>query len=139
MAKILGIGGIFFKSKDDQQNLLNWYDSKLGINPHWPGGHAFSWQLPASEDGANVEEHSTIWSIFKKGNDYFKNPDQQFMINYIVDDLEGYVADLVSKGVEIDPERNSSEYGDFAWVHDPEGNRIELWQPPIKKPDVSID
>ena len=119
--RIVGIGGIFFKSKDAGQ-LRNWYRDKLGVDS---GAHGkmFPWR----EAEAPNAEHVTVWSIFPGESKYYDAP---FMINYIVEDLDALVERLQSEGVSIDPKRDDSEYGKFAWIYDADGNKIELWEPP---------
>jgi predicted enzyme related to lactoylglutathione lyase len=120
--RILGIGGIFFKSPD-RDNLSAWYRDKLGIDSgQW--GAMLKWR--SAEDNA---EHMTIWSIFKSDTDYLNPSKASFMINYIVDDLDAFLEKLRVAGVEIDPKRQDEDYGRFAWTYDPDGNKIELWQP----------
>ena len=124
MPKVTGIGGVFFKSEDPEQ-LYTWYEKHLGIaRKH--GFVAFRWR--GNDDPA--EEGVTVWSLFRKQSDYFSPSLSPFMINYRVDDLDGLLEALKADGVEVDPKREDSEYGRFAWIADPEGNRIELWEPP---------
>jgi predicted enzyme related to lactoylglutathione lyase len=120
--RILGIGGIFFKSPQQEQ-LSTWYREKMGID-HDQYGAMFKWR--SMEEPA--QERLTIWSIFPSTSDYFA-PSQGFMINYIVDDLDALLEKLRQAGVRIDPKRDDFDYGRFAWVYDPDGNKIELWQP----------
>jgi predicted enzyme related to lactoylglutathione lyase len=120
--RILGIGGIFFKSPN-QPNLADWYRDKLGIDSA-PYGAMFKWR---SKDGD--AEHMTIWSIFKSDTTYLDPSKSSFMINYIVDDLDAFLEKLRAAGVEIDPKRQDEDHGRFAWAYDPDGNKIELWQP----------
>jgi predicted enzyme related to lactoylglutathione lyase len=120
--RILGIGGIFFKSPQQEQ-LSTWYREKMGID-HDQYGAMFKWR--SMEEPA--QERLTIWSIFPSTSDYFA-PSQGFMINYIVDDLDALLEKLRQAGVQIDPKRDDFDYGRFAWVYDPDGNKIELWQP----------
>lgn len=123
--RILGIGGIFFKSQD-KQRLENWYRDHLGINslPE-QGGVMFPWRRQDDPE----KEHLTIWSIFPDNTKYFDPSPSQFMINYIVDDLDALLAKLQAQGVNIDPKREDHDYGRFAWIYDADGNKIELWQP----------
>jgi len=74
----------------------------------------------------------TVWSIFPRSTKYFDSSRSGFMINYLVDDLDGLLQALTEEGLEIDPHREDHDYGRFAWIMDPEGNRIELWEPPKK-------
>ena len=124
MAKVLGIGGVFIKA-DDPTGLFAWYE-RLGL----PGGCApmslLHWRL----DDDPAKKGMTVWSLFPRDTKYFGTGPQTVMVNYMVDDLDGMLVALREAGVDVDPKREDSEYGRFAWATDPEGNRIELWQPP---------
>ncbi len=127
MAKrVTGIGGIFFKSKDPAK-LGEWYAKhlELDIAPDFPGW-MFQWRYADDPERSG----STIWSLHDKDSDYFGSDDAQFMINYLVEDLDAVMAALKAEGVEILREVIDSPYGRFAAIKDPEGNGIELWQPP---------
>jgi len=121
--RVLGIGGIFFKSPDHSA-LRGWYEANLGI-PHGAHGMMFKWR---SADDSQAE-HLTIWSIFPDTSNYFDPSQSRFMLNYIVDDMDAILARLAAGGVRIDPKRDDQDYGRFAWIYDPDGNKIELWQP----------
>lgn len=125
MKRVTGIGGIFFKSQDPE-NLQAWYRDHLGIVPKDDGYVAFEWRETDEPDRKGY----TIWSPFKKDTKYFEPSQASFMINYRVADLDALVAALRAEGVEVDGEIEESEFGRFAWVMDPEGNRVELWEPP---------
>jgi predicted enzyme related to lactoylglutathione lyase len=115
MAKVVGIGGVFFKSRDPEA-LRQWYERHLGI--------------PASEWGHSFDAGGqTAWSLFPAETEYFGPKQQGFMINYRVDDLEAMLAQLRDAGVDVDSEVGDYDYGKFGWATDPEGNRFELWQP----------
>jgi predicted enzyme related to lactoylglutathione lyase len=116
MARVTGIGGIFFKARDPNA-LRDWYRKHLGLDIQSWGGLAF-------EASSGV----TAWSIFPESSKHFAPSTQPFMINYRVDDLTGIVDAMKAGGVAVDKVDSSAE-GKFAWVMDPEGNRIELWQP----------
>jgi catechol 2,3-dioxygenase-like lactoylglutathione lyase family enzyme len=122
--RILGIGGIFFKSAN-QQEMRDWYAQHLGLAD---GGHGFI--LPWREKENPEKEQMTVWSIFPGSTKYFEPGSASFMVNYIVDDLDALLARLEKEGVRIDPQRQDESYGRFAWIYDPDGNKIELWQPP---------
>ena len=125
MKRVTGIGGIFFKSKDPKA-LTEWYATHLGIPMGEHGEVVFTWH-----DAENpVEDGMTIWAPFPADTEYFGPAKNAFMINYRVDDMDALLEALTVEGVEIDPKRDDSEYGRFAWVIDPEGNRVELWEPP---------
>jgi len=114
MAKITGIGGVFFKA-NDADSLRKWYADNLGIpvDPHW-GGAMYG---------------DTVWTIFKADSRKFDPSKQPFMINYRVDDLDAVLAQLRAAGATVDDKVDDTEYGKFGWAMDPEGNRIELWEP----------
>jgi predicted enzyme related to lactoylglutathione lyase len=122
--KILGIGGVFFKSAD-KPALESWYRERLGIDIVPDQGALFHWR---SNDGSD-KEHLTVLSIFSDKSKYFDPSKASFMINYIVDDLDAFLAKLEASGVQIDPKRDDYDYGRFAWIYDGDGNKIELWQP----------
>ena len=121
--RILGIGGIFFKSADHKA-LRSWYQDKLGITNGDYGG-IFKWRRHDKPDA----EQMTVWSIFPSSTAYFNPSESTFMVNYIVDDLEAYLAKCLANGVRIDPKRDDHDYGRFAWIYDPDGNKSELWEP----------
>lgn len=127
MAKVTGLGGVFFKAEDPKRQ-YEWYEKHLGI-AHDPnsGGAIFHWRQADDPE----QKGMTIWSIFPRDTRYFEPGKASFMMNYRVDDLEALVEKLAAEGVEIDPKGVvREEYGKFAWILDPEGNRIELWEPP---------
>jgi len=121
--RILGIGGIFFKSARHQE-LQEWYGRHLGLQD---GGHGV--MLPWREKDNPENEQMTIWSVFPGDTSYFEPSSASFMVNYIVDDLDALLDRLEGEGVRIDPHRQDESYGRFAWIYDPDGNKIELWQP----------
>ena len=124
MAKVLGLGGVFFKSQD-RVGLAAWYEKWLGFPMEANKSSSFpAEQLPA---GA-----LSVWSPFAADTDYFNPGTKQFMINFIVDDLEGVLARAVEGGGKVVGEIEEYEYGRFGWFMDPEGNKVELWQcPPV--------
>lgn len=124
MKRVTGIGGIFFSAKDPVA-LRAWYKTHLGIDVQEWGGTAFRW---ADDDGKAVAG-TTIWSI-GGGGEYFAPSAASFMINYRVEDVHGLLAALRSEGCNVLEKTDDSEYGKFGWVMDPEGNKVELWQPP---------
>jgi len=125
MARVTGIGGIFFKSKDPEA-LKRWYRRHLGIESRKTDvGARFDWQ-------ESTEPHRsgyTVWAPFRHDTRYFDPSKQPFMINYRVDDLDALVANLKAAGIAVHDEAEPEAYGRFAWLMDPEGNRIELWAP----------
>lgn len=125
MNRVTGIGGIFFKAKDAPA-LQAWYKRHLGIDVQTWGGTAFSW---ADKEGKPVGG-STIWSINSADSGTFLPSSAPFMINYRVEDLHGLIAQLKEEACQVLDRIDESEYGKFGWVIDPEGNKIELWEPP---------
>jgi predicted enzyme related to lactoylglutathione lyase len=127
MARVTGIGGVFLRARDPR-TLAAWYARILGIQLNSYGGANFLWK-----DEVPRSTGMTAWSIFPTDTEYFGAGDdrgpQQAMINYRVDNLDEMIEQLKAADVSIDPRREDYEYGRFAWITDPEGNRIELWQP----------
>lgn len=124
-ARVLGIGGIFFKARDPKA-LGDWYRAHLGLDIADWGGVAFE-PMTASPAG---RQGTTVWSIFPSDTRYFEPSASSFMINYRVEDLGEVLAALRAEGCDVDERVESSEFGRFGWVADPEGNRLELWEPP---------
>lgn len=125
MKRVTGIGGIFFKAKD-APTLHAWYRQHLGIDVQPWGGAAFTW---ADADGKPVAG-TTAWLINSQESDQFAPSAASFMVNYRVDDLHGLIEALKDEGCNVLDKIDESEYGKFGWVIDPEGNKVELWQPP---------
>ena len=123
MKKVTGIGGIFFKSKNPQE-MKDWYGKHLGLNVT-PYGVIFETRKVDNPE----EKSSTIWSPFKEDTNYFAPSPKEFMINYQVENLEALLEALKAEGVEQVGEMQVHEYGKFAHIMDPEGNKIELWEP----------
>ena len=126
MKRVTGIGGIFFKSKDPKA-LGAWYRDHLGLDVSDWGGAIFNWGGPESEKGM------TIWSVFKSDTDYMEPGTSSFMINFRVDDVHALLAALKSEGCNVVDRTDESEQGKFGWVIDPEGNKVELWEPPAEE------
>lgn len=122
MKRVTGIGGIFFKAKDPKA-LGAWYRDHLGLDVTDWGGAIFSWGGTGSEKGV------TIWSAFKSDTTYLDPGTGSFMINFRVADLHALVAALKSEGCNVLDRTDESEQGKFGWVIDPEGNKVELWEP----------
>ncbi len=125
MKRVTGIGGIFFKAKDPRK-LREWYQTHLGLDLESWGGTVFQWASPENPSGTG----STVWSIFEDTSDYFSPGTARFMINYRVENLRALLELLRTEGCEVDDKVEESEFGTFGWVMDPEGNRVELWEPP---------
>lgn len=121
MARVTGIGGIFLTAKDPKA-LIAWYRDHLGIPVESWGGTAFRW--------AGEPEGLTVWSVSPASPDYFAPSKATFMVNYRVADLHRVLAELRAEGCEVLEKVDESEYGKFGWVIDPEGNKVELWEPP---------
>lgn len=126
MKRVTGIGGIFFKAKDAPA-LHAWYKQHLGIDVQSWGGAALSW---ADANGNPTADGMTIWSVVPQTSDQFAPSSSPFMINYRVEDVQALVDALKAEGCNVLENVVDSEYGKFGWVLDPEGNKIELWQPP---------
>ena len=124
MARVTGIGGVFFKSRNDSALLVAWYQKHLGMPLESWGGAVLRWPDDKAED-----QGVTVWQVAKKESKWFSPSDSAFMINYRVDDLDGLIAKFRADGVEIVGGPESHENGKFAWVMDPEGNKVELWEP----------
>lgn len=121
--RITGIGGLFFKSKDPKA-LAAWYRDVLGMKVETWGGVLLSYDAPGHPPVA-------VWTPFPQDSDYMAPSTREFMVDFAVDDLDAFVARLVDHGVKI-LKRDSDATGKFAWIMDPDGTKIELWQP-LKK------
>ena len=122
MSEIRGIGGVFFKSKNPKK-LQEWYVEKLGLKPDKQGYIYFMWDTLTAPG-------YTLWAPFPADTTYFEPSQAESMINFVVSEIDQFVENLRAKGVDVD-ERGVeiTEQGKFAWCMDPEGNRIELWEP----------
>lgn len=125
MKRVTGIGGIFFNARDPG-TLRAWYKSHLGIDVQDWGGAAFNWTDADGKPFAGT----TAWSIGAAASNPFAPSTAPFMVNYRVADLRGLLAALRAEGCTVLDKLDESEYGKFGWVMDPEGNKIELWEPP---------
>ncbi len=119
--RVTGLGGFFFKSKDPNQ-LKTWYKDHLGI-PTDQYGWTFWWKDKEGKDA------STQWSPFEENTTYFQPSDKPFMMNFRVENLEELLKVLAEEGVTVVGEMETYDYGKFGWILDPEGNKIELWEP----------
>ena len=126
MKRVTGIGGIFFKSADPKR-LGAWYRDHLGLDVSDWGGAIFSWGCPESEQGM------TIWSPFAQDTDKMAPSTAPFMINFRVADLDALLAALRAEGCNVLDKTEPSDFGKFGWVIDPDGNKIELWEPPSEQ------
>jgi predicted enzyme related to lactoylglutathione lyase len=120
MARAVGFGGVFLKARDPE-TLSAWYAKHLGIPEQ--GGGSLAFDGPESLG-------MTVFSHFPADTGYFGKGPQQAMINFRVDHLDQLLAQLAGEGIPVDPKREDHPYGRFAWIEDPEGNRVELWEPP---------
>ena len=125
MERVVGIGGIFFKATD-KKALGEWYRDNLGVplEEDW-GGAVFSWKAEGVGDSPY-----TVWSPFPADTTYFEPSEKPFMVNMLVRDLDAMRAQLIANGCDVDEKVEENEFGKFGWVMDPDGNRIELLEPP---------
>lgn len=123
--RVRGVGGIFFKSENPEA-LRAWYAKHLGIVSQGEQGTMFQWSQPDSPSAENI----TAWCIFPASTTYFG---KSMMLNYVVDDLHALLDALRKEGVWVDLKVDEYDYGKFGWIMDPDGNRIELWEPLPKK------
>jgi predicted enzyme related to lactoylglutathione lyase len=124
MRRVTGVGGIFFKSRDPKA-LGEWYSKHLGIKLEEWGGAVFQWH-----EDAQPAPGMTIWSPFKEDTDYFGPSGAGFMVNFRVEKVRDLLDLLRAEGCQVEDKVEDSPFGLFGWVTDPEGNRVELWQPP---------
>lgn len=125
MAKVTGIGGVFFKAKDPKA-LAAWYAEHLGVNLEEWGGAIFDW---ADDQAAQSAKGVTVWHLADADGDWFAPSTSAVMINYRVDDLDGLLAQLTAADIPTIKGPDDEFNGRFAWVMDPEGNKVELWEP----------
>ena len=125
MKRVTGIGGIFFKT-NNLETTREWYQTHLGLDIAPPGYASFHWRDIDDPD----KKGFTVWSLFKGDTKYFGPGEIPYMINYRVENLDALLEVLRAEGVWIDDKREDDENGRFAWIMDPEGRRIELWEPP---------
>lgn len=125
MMRVTGIGGIFFKAKDPVA-LRDWYKRHLGIDVQEWGGAVFPW----ADDDGNARSGMTVWSVGADGSEHFPPGASPFIINYRVANLDALLAALREEGCNVLEKSPDVEHGQFGWVIDPEGNKVELWQPP---------
>jgi predicted enzyme related to lactoylglutathione lyase len=124
MAKVTGIGGVFFKSTRDHEALAAWYREHLGMKLEEFGGAILRWPEDQAKDGG-----LTVWSVAARESQWFSPSGSSFMINYRVDRMDEMISQLKAAGVEIVAGPESHENGKFAWIMDPDGNKVELWEP----------
>ena len=124
MAKVTGIGGVFFKSSSDHKALAAWYRDHLGMALEDFGGAILRWPNDTADDRG-----LTVWHVAGKDSKWFSPSTSPFMINYRVDDMDALLAQLRAANVEVIQGPESHENGKFAWIMDPDGNKVELWEP----------
>lgn len=124
MKKVTGIGGIFFKSSDPKAT-REWYQKHLGFVVSEDNNILFEWK----EVDQSEQSGYTVWAPFKETTKYFEPSQKQFMINYRVDNLKELLEQLKKEGVQVVGEMQEEPFGKFGWIMDPEGNKIELWEP----------
>lgn len=124
MAEVTGIGGVFVRS-EDPRNLADWYRERLGLPVNESGYCDFEWRSEKEPERLG----RTVWSVFPADTEYFGDERSPFMVNYRVDDLDELLESLREAGADVDDRLEEFDYGRFAWLTDPEGNRIELWEP----------
>jgi predicted enzyme related to lactoylglutathione lyase len=124
VAKITGVGGVFFKSQGDHAALAAWYHKHLGLQLEDWGGAILKWP-----DDTAGDHGLTVWHVAAKDTKWFSPSNSSFMINYRVDNLGEMLEQLRAGGVEVIQGPESHENGDFAWIMDPDGNKVELWEP----------
>ncbi|TCJ14128.1 VOC family protein [Flaviaesturariibacter flavus] len=124
MKKVTGIGGIFFKTKDTEATKA-WYSEHLGLTETPGMGVVFAWRPFDNPSSAAC----SIWSPFKETTNHFSPSEHDYMINYRVADLEGLLAELKAAGVTVVGDMQVYDFGKFGWVLDPDGRKIELWEP----------
>ena len=123
MKRVTSLGGVFFKTQDPKK-MKEWYDRHLGI-PAGQYGTTFEWM----KTDKPAQKGFTAWSLFAQKSTYFQPSEKEFMVNYRVENLTALLIELKKEGVQIVGEMIEESYGKFAWIMDPEGNKIELWEP----------
>ena len=125
MKRVTGIGGVFFKTKDPE-GIKAWYKKHLGIDAGQYGA-TFFWKSP--DDSPDKPSGTTAWSPFNNDTTYFSPSEHDYMFNYRVENLEKLLEVLKEEGVTVVGDMETYEYGKFGWIMDPEGRKIELWEP----------
>ncbi len=125
MKRVTGIGGVFFKSEQPEK-LKKWYWEHLGVTPDDEGYVSFEWRDKEDPDRVGM----TAWEVFKADTDYFDRSKSPFMINYRVENLKELLDLLREEGVEVEDKIEEASFGKFGWIYDPDGSKIELWEPP---------
>ena len=128
MSRIIGLGGVFIKTRDPKK-MAAWYQEHLGISFN---GNSYI-DFPFTDSQGALTTGYNVLSFFKENSDYFAPSEKQVMLNLRVNDLFGLLEQLKKEGVELVGDPVDEEYGKFGWIMDPEGNKIELWEPPVSK------
>jgi predicted enzyme related to lactoylglutathione lyase len=124
MAKVTGIGGVFLKPKGNHKELAAWYEKHLGMKLESWGGAILRWPQDQADD-----KGVTVWNLASQDSEWFSPSTSSFMINYRVDDMAGMLSQLEAAGIAILKGPEAHENGKFAWLMDPDGNKVELWEP----------
>lgn len=128
MARVTGIGGVFLRAKTDTKVLADWYAKYLGLVFEDFGGAILKWPEDDAED-----KGLTVWALAAPDSQWFDPGNPAVMINYRVDDLDGIIARLAEDGIDLQSGPEQHPNGRFAWVLDPDGNKVELWEPTLWK------
>lgn len=126
MARVTGIGGVFFLSQGKGKELSSWYQEHLGIQLEDFGAAIMKWEDDTAED-----KGLTVWNIADRDSEWFSPSESSFMINYRVDNMVALIEQLTAAGIDILQGPEYHENGVFAWIMDPEGNKVELWEPKL--------
>lgn len=123
MKRVTGLGGLFYKC-ENKELMMNWYRLHLGIAAeNW--GAVFSMEEMLKQHPGTYN----VWSLFNKDSTYFAPSQAKFMVNFTVENLYELLKQLKLEGVEVMEQTEDNEFGKFGWIIDPEGNKIELWEP----------
>lgn len=125
MKRVTGLGGLFIKCKNPEA-MYGWYEKHLGVTRDQSQAVSFNWREADDPDKTGM----TVWALFPESTKYFEPSRAPFMMNFRVENLEELLQSLRAEGVQVDDKVEAHEYGKFGWIMDPEGNRIELWEPP---------
>lgn len=124
MKRVTGLGGLFIKCKNPEE-MYGWYEKHLGIKRDESQAVSFNWREAEEPDKTGT----TVWALFPESTKYFEPSHSPFMMNFRVENLEELLQSLRAEGVQVDDKVETYDYGKFGWIMDPEGNRIELWEP----------
>lgn len=127
MKRVTGLGGVFLKCNNPEA-MYGWYEKHLGVTREH-GTVAFQWRDTEEPEKTGT----TIWSLFPENTKYFEPSRSPFMMNFRVENLEQLLTALRAEGVQVDEKVETCDFGKFGWIIDPEGNRIELWEPPTER------